>query len=119
MTDDQTPAEELRAAAQRLRTLAEAATPGPWQTTGKYGYTLATANGDRIATFDLSPAEAVLDDDTANAWYAAAMHPGVALALADLLDAIGFAMADEGRTQIGSSIENYADDVARLVLEAK
>jgi hypothetical protein len=29
---DQTPAAELRAAAQRLRTLAEAATPGPWIT---------------------------------------------------------------------------------------
>jgi hypothetical protein len=37
MTTDQTPAGELRAAAQRLRTLAEAATPGPWTYNGYAG----------------------------------------------------------------------------------
>lgn len=50
-------------AADRLRQLASAAKPGPWT-----GY----AHGSRAADAD----------------YIAAMHPGVALALADLLDAV-------------------------------
>lgn len=93
------PVDELRAAATKLRTLAEAATPGPWQHTGSgpgheykgcgtvyttsddlFGGEIAAPAGDCYPRGGYSP-----DGDMA---YIATMHPGVAVALADWLAAI-------------------------------
>jgi hypothetical protein len=92
-----TPADELRAAAEKLRSLAHAATPGPWRQhdthLGQYGYTATVLSGEGNDT-DLRAWLPSMSqepwDETRNAWpdaaYIAAMHPGVGRALADLLD---------------------------------
>lgn len=74
---------DLTRAAARIRTLAGVATPGPWEADGSeiqtpyalcwVGETCASDGGD---------------SGDVNASYIAAMHPGVGLALADLLDQI-------------------------------
>lgn len=81
-----TPADELRAAATKLRArlTAPELTPGPW---------LSLDHGDRLL-YDGPGAEDeppmyVVDEpmsNGANASYIAAMHPGVGAALADWLD---------------------------------
>lgn len=93
-----TTAEELRAAAARLRTLAANATPGPWRQhdthLGQYGHTATVLSGDGNST-DLRAWLPTMSheywDQTRNAWndaaYIAVMHPGVGSALADTLEA--------------------------------
>lgn len=81
MTDQMTLAERLRAAATRLREVAEAATPGPWfldkgGDTGVYTAPRPTPASEDIAWSHSPDVEA----------YIATMHPGVALALAGWLD---------------------------------
>ncbi|MFF7335406.1 hypothetical protein [Streptomyces sp. NPDC008150] len=78
---DHTPADELRAAADRLRNLATAATPGPWTQTGigDYGWTVSSSTSALVDTVDS-------EEGRADADYIATMHPGVGLALADWLD---------------------------------
>lgn len=76
-----TPADELRTAAHTLRTLATAATPGPWKQTGigDHGWTVSFLYpGTGIETDDS-------DQGRADADYIAAMGPGVGLFLADWL----------------------------------
>jgi hypothetical protein len=83
--------EELRAAARLMRERAEKATPGPWQWWG-----------DRSAPYDgpedppppdywrISVGDDLAHVDTekqADAVYVASMHPAVALAVADWLEA--------------------------------
>lgn len=71
-------AQRLRDAAKVLRERAEDATPGPWA---------ATACGDlNFNPSDLRIGWTVHFSRPANAAYIATMHPGVALALARLLD---------------------------------
>ena len=81
MTDQMTPAERLRAAATRLREVAGAATPGPWfldkgGDTGVYTAPRPSPSSEDIAWSHSPDVEA----------YIVAMHPPVALALADWLD---------------------------------
>ena len=80
-------AERLRAAATRLREVAEAATPGPWiATRDPLGRHVETGDGmGRIAlgVGQDRPDRGRRVDDAA---YIATMSPPVALALADLLD---------------------------------
>lgn len=78
---DTTPAGELRAAADELRTLATAATPGPWTQTGigEHGWTVGSPTTFLVETDDS-------DQGRADADYIAALHPGVGHALADWLD---------------------------------
>lgn len=95
--NDQTPADELRAAAETLRGLATAATPGPWRQhdthLGQYGYTATVLSGEGHDT-DLRAWLPSMSqepwDETRNAWpdaaYIAAMHPGVGAALAAWLE---------------------------------
>ncbi len=80
----------LREAAKVLRERAEAAPPGPWGTQagtsglpadGPTTYTLTAPTGD-IATGEYDRHDGCALD------YAATMHPGVGLALADLLDGL-------------------------------
>ncbi|MFE2832231.1 hypothetical protein ACFXI6_14455 [Streptomyces mirabilis] len=90
-------AEELRAAAEKLRTLATEATPGPWRQhdthLGQYGHTATVLSGEGNDT-DLRAWLPSMSqeswDEARNVWndaaYMAALHPGVGLALADWLD---------------------------------
>jgi hypothetical protein len=81
-----TPADELRAAAARLRELATDATDGPWipdDPNTRWGDDRdhqLVGGGKILATFDNDYKGPL------NATYAAAMHPGVGAALADWLD---------------------------------
>lgn len=72
-----TPAERLRAAATRLREVAGDATPGPWGVIG---------GGEYLHGPDILVGGGVGSITAANADYIAAMHPPVALALAEVLD---------------------------------
>lgn len=104
---NRTPTETLRAAAARLRQVAGAATPGPWQyvieapcgTVIEYAY--VEAGDDLVA--DCGAADDA--ETTADARYIATMHPGVAVALARWLDA-----------EAVWGAKGYALNVARAVL---
>lgn len=97
MTTDTSPADELRAAADKIRKLAESATPGPWRShdthLGQYGHTATVLSGERNAT-ELRAWLPTMSqepwDETRNVWadaaFIAAMHPGVGTALATWLD---------------------------------
>lgn len=88
-----TTADELRTAAETVRRLAEAATPGPWRQhdthLGQYGYAATVLSGEGNDT-DLRAWLPSMSqepwDETRNAWpdaaYIAAMHPGVGAAIA-------------------------------------
>lgn len=91
------PADELRAAATRLKKLASQATPGPWEATWRgQEYQLDGNSEDdlspvaewtyAIVATEPAAAEQRAECDTADADYIAAMGPNVALALADWLD---------------------------------
>ena len=92
------PTDELRTAAEKLRSLATAATPGPWRQhdthLGQYGYAATVLSGEGNDT-DLRAWLPSMSqepwDETRNVWpdaaYIATMHPGVGAALADWLDA--------------------------------
>ncbi|MFJ2067073.1 hypothetical protein ACIOIM_29300 [Streptomyces albidoflavus] len=103
-----TPSDTLRTAAERLRKLATAATPGPWRNhdthLGQYGYTATVLSGDGdttelrawLPTMSQEPW-----DETRNVWadsaYIAAMHPGVGKALAAWLESwTGIEVAEDG-----------------------
>lgn len=74
-------ADLLRRAAEALRSHAQAATAGPWNADPAEIY------GDTIATWVAESLNGSLPDaGAANSRFIALMHPGVALALADLLD---------------------------------
>jgi hypothetical protein len=75
-----TPAEELTAAAARLKALAAAASPGPWQQSGigDHGWTV-----DTPALFIAETEDS--DKGRADANWIAAMHPGVGTLLAKWL----------------------------------
>jgi hypothetical protein len=80
--------EDVRHAAAKLRTLAEAATPGPWAR--DYHYITAEVPSGRPGgevIGQMTPSVVRLGTpDKANAAYVATMHPGMALAVADWLD---------------------------------
>ncbi|MFC7983840.1 hypothetical protein [Streptomyces sp. NPDC057336] len=73
-----TPADELRTAAEKIRTHAEGAATGPWTVNG-WG-NIETANSEGVA--EVWP----LNNRDHNAAYVAAMHPGVGTALAKWLE---------------------------------
>lgn len=116
-----TTAEELRAAAEKLRQLAADATAGPWHQHDTHldlgGHT-ATVLTDRE---DINQTELVAWvptwshqpwDTARNAWnnavYMAAMHPGVGAALAELLDHAALAC---DATEVAAR-QVFADDAA-------
>jgi hypothetical protein len=77
-----TPAEELRSAADRVRTLAAEASPGPWAPNDMGG----VKTTDELTVAEVWPLYAA---PNGNAAWIAAMHPGVGAALADWLDREG------------------------------
>jgi hypothetical protein len=83
-------AAELREAAETLRERAMAATEGPWRVCaeGSEGSRIAPDSGDKRerTRFIGIMNGRVQPEDGRNARYAATMHPGVGLALADWLD---------------------------------
>lgn len=92
-----TPADELRAAAARLRALAADATPGPWFAHRPEPRHWGDADHDAELVGGGKPL-AVLNAEyngALNADYAAAMHPGVGKALADMLEAISYTPDDD------------------------
>jgi hypothetical protein len=113
-------AAELRAAAQRLRTLAEAATPGPW-TLHETSTLYMSGKAAYLLRRDGKPGPIVdLTSHQGDAELIAAMHPGVALALAALLDSYAGVLLEEA--DAGTNVEVvYREELAlaRLVLEAK
>ena len=80
-----TPAEELRAAAVKLRELATAATSGPWAADASIPYGHRVGSSDE-ADWVAWTGEHGEDGSEADAAYIASMHPGVGLMLADWLD---------------------------------
>ncbi|WKD36536.1 hypothetical protein [Streptomyces xanthophaeus] len=74
-----TPADELRAAADKLRTLSTEASEPPW-TVNQWGN---VESADFAEAAEVWPLQA---KPGANADYIAAMHPGVGAALAELLE---------------------------------
>ncbi|MGY1579207.1 hypothetical protein [Streptomyces sp. MN13] len=132
---------ELRNAAAKLRSLANAATPGPW---GLYesGYVIEiaadleeTGHGYRARRGICRLDEEPLDNDPAHkgwmaeedwaqvqadAAYIAALHPGIALALAQLLDVeadvVAARIAEDGTEDYAADYgTNYLLDAARLI----
>jgi hypothetical protein len=83
-------ADELHKAAEVLRERATAATEGPWRVCaeGSEGSRIAPDSGDKRerTRFIGIMNGRVQPEDGRNARYAATMHPGVGLALADWLD---------------------------------
>lgn len=102
-----TPVERLRAAEQRLRDVAGAATPGPWTVDGrsiwgaKDGHRWIVADTQRATTEDRA--------------YIATLAPPVALALADWLDD----MVENAQYDSQPAYLNAALNVADAVLEAR
>ena len=108
MTDQ---AQELRDAAQRLRTLAEAATPGPWEADLEFTTVDATPIRRRQQTQYRGAVASLYT--TADTEFIAAMHPGVALALADWLAQA--AIHVKGGSLSGHPMSDRAIAVARLI----
>jgi hypothetical protein len=107
-----TPANEIHAAANRLLTLTEAATPGPWATADG-----AIPHGHRVGTADetewVAWTGAITEDRSeADAAFIAAMHPGVASAIAAWLQVEAFQVMHNGRT----ATTHHALAVARQIL---
>lgn len=87
MTDTPpSPADELRTAAEKLRKLTSAPGlhPGPWEVHNRGGYPEAIYSP--AADLILGESYDLLDEPQPHATYIAAMHPGVATALANWLD---------------------------------
>ncbi len=118
--------DDLRSAAKVLRERAEAATPGPWEHTehgpggsfagcgqvitwgeGVEAGDIAGPSGDLFPRGGYSPRE-----DMA---YIATVHPGVGLALAQLLDEHADSVEEDGGQVVTSSVDQ-AVKLARLIL---
>ena len=78
-----TPAEELRAAAAKIRATAEAATPGPWRVEEIPPYTEPILMRDLGEVLETAGTVDVEPGDQA---HIALWHPGVAELVADALD---------------------------------
>ena len=121
----ETTGDELRAAADKLRKIAESATPGPWRShdthLGQYGHTATVLSGDRTDNSDprghlrawLPTMSQESWDETRNVWadaaFIAAMHPGIGAALADLLEAVSYAPDDGSLDDPGSDVHDACD----------
>lgn len=95
------PVQELRAAATRLRSLATAATPGPWTAqelppTNNHPHPAHWVNADYTDHDDTRTLETIADCPwrQADANYIAAMGPNVGAATVELLDAAAGMAAD-------------------------
>lgn len=107
----QTPTTELLLrAAETLRTHAEAATLGPWESLDG-GDRLIAYRPDQADEFDYVVDEPISNEH--NAAYIALMHPPVALAFADLLDGVANYIDDTPGASVGPGIAAAARAVLR------
>lgn len=103
MNAPETAAATLRRAAEKLRGLANAATGGPWGTHSHHRRREVHSGSDTwLADFGND----VSGQARADAEYVAALHPGVALLIADLWDVIandmsGDEVVERGKAGIG------------------
>ena len=106
-----TPAAECRAAASKLRELAQRATPGPWRLGSDRWAALVAdrKHPDRMVGGGWEVAESLMRPDRE---YFAAMHPLVGAALADLLDSL----ADDAEQSIDDRAAYGAPPRDELVL---
>lgn len=127
-----TTADTLRAAAARLREVAEAATPGPWfeddlyQTVTGSGFTSArdAYDRDREVNSDVWVIPESMDSGVSgpNLTYIATMSPPVAFALADWLDDIASVWSgdvhdlDGDPLDFAEAVDSHALEVATAVL---
>lgn len=111
-TTEATDTATLRRAAALMRARAEAATPGPW-TAGFNGESVQNLVNmrDHPATFAVVHSDEGPSPLSANTAHIASWHPGVALAVADLLD-------DEARIadKVGVFLAHVALAIARTYL---
>lgn len=109
------PADLLRAAAEKLRAAAQAATPSPWRRhTASYPHLVLQGPVDVPASeVDGMISTNLAVNEAADATWIALMHPGVGLALAELLD--GYATDWEccPADHPGTVLDEYALAVAR------
>ncbi|MFI9154527.1 hypothetical protein [Streptomyces sp. NPDC053367] len=122
-----TPADELRAAADKLRTLttADGIEPGPWRTEWhEQQYELLSADPTSvaitewtyaIATWEPQASEQRAECDTANADYIATMHPSVGSALAAWLESTATALAANTHPGWQECVAPHAIAVARAI----
>lgn len=111
MTDLITPGNELRAQADKLRTLCNAATPGPWTITKVPPYTdplLMSRYEETPDNGDVLIAGSV-DVDPSDQAVMQALHPGIGLALADLLEAVSNDPDDSALDDPGSDRHDACD----------
>lgn len=115
------PAAELRQAAQRLRDLAAAATPGPWRSEllppnlhHRHPAHWVTARYEDDGC-EVSQTVADCPWRQADADLIAALHPGVAVALADWLETAATYLGDEPQVTYPSHVVR-ALAVARQIL---
>lgn len=89
----ESPAQTLRRAAEKARTLASMATEGPWGT-GKSGMSVwvESATGDLFVADTGDRGNEFAEADAA---FIAAVHPGVMLAVAGMWDAVADGMGDD------------------------
>lgn len=97
----ESPASTLRSAAEKLRALATAATEGPW-VTGKSGLSVWVEAASRDL-FVADTGDQGNEFAEADAAFIAAVHPGVALLIADQWDAIADDMGDEEIVERGAA----------------
>ncbi|MFB7738285.1 hypothetical protein ACFC08_28635 [Streptomyces sp. NPDC056112] len=110
-----TPAEELRTAAQKLRSLTMPVAeqhPGPWDVHNPNGYPQAVFSpaADVILCETLDE----IDAPKPTAPYIAVMHPGVGAALVDLLEARAW-IAENDPGAFGTVTDTAALAVARAI----
>ena len=118
----ETPAETIRRAAVMLRERADVATPGPWShmCLGSEGCLVLRKHGTirergrgRVARFGQKDWQS----DHADAEFVAAMHPGVAVALADWLDREAALIDAQVFPQSDPAMERYPLAVAVAILD--
>lgn len=111
-----TPAEELRAAAARLRETAKGAPRGPWEfVENLYWGRDAIVNPEAMGWDALVLSVHDLGETPVARW-AALVHPGLAEPLADLLEFLsGCIEYDAKRGRSGTMREEYALAVARVI----
>ena len=112
-----TSAAELAAAAQKLRKLAEAATPGPWvdEVSPVHGFRVGTADRAAWVAFTGDYADEPEESGPDAAWIAA-LHPGVGLALAGWLREVAQRVERVPSHATDEPEARYALAVARAVL---
>lgn len=103
----------LRETARLIRRRAQAATPGPWRVSSDEATRpqVLAGNDRRVAARVGVPTETARQWNPADAPHVAAWHPGVALAVADHLDAAGADLFAYGPLHCADGCHECDDDI--------